>query len=40
VQEDLDDRGIDKQRCIAAAEPVRRADVVDLLERHDQIWHW
>jgi hypothetical protein len=40
VQEDLDDRGIDKQRCVAAAESIRRADVVDLLERHDQIWHW
>lgn len=40
VQDDLDDRGIDKQRCVAAAEPVRRADVVGLLERHDQIWHW
>ncbi len=40
VQEDLDERGIDKQRCIAAAQPIRRADVVDLLEQHDQIWHW
>jgi len=40
VQEDLDERGIDKQRCIEAARPVRRADVVELLEQHDQIWHW
>ena len=40
VQEDLDDRGIDKQRCVEAAAPIRRAEVVDLLERHEQIWHW
>ena len=40
VQEDLDERGIDKQRCVAAAQPIRRADVADLLEEHDQIWHW
>jgi sulfur transfer complex TusBCD TusB component (DsrH family) len=40
VQEDLDDRGIDKQRCVATAQPIRRADIADLLEEHDQIWHW
>ena len=40
VQEDLDDRGIDKQRCVAAAAAIRRADIVDLLEAHDQVWHW
>ena len=40
VQEDLDDRGIDKQRCVAAAVPIRRAEIADLMEQHDQIWHW
>lgn len=40
VQEDLDERGIDKQRCVATAQPLRRADIADLLEEHDQIWHW
>ena len=40
VQEDLDDRGIDRQRCIDAAEPIRRSEIVDLLEAHDQVWHW
>jgi sulfur relay (sulfurtransferase) DsrF/TusC family protein len=40
VQEDLDERGIDKQRCVAAAVPVRRAEIADLMEQHDQIWHW
>jgi sulfur relay (sulfurtransferase) DsrF/TusC family protein len=40
VQEDLDERGIDKQRCLAAAERIGRADVAELLETHDQVWHW
>jgi sulfur relay (sulfurtransferase) DsrF/TusC family protein len=40
VQEDLDERGIDKQRCVAAAQPIRRAEIAELLEEHDQIWHW
>jgi sulfur relay protein TusB/DsrH len=40
VQEDLDERGIGKQSCIAEARPVRRAEIVDLLERHEQVWHW
>jgi len=40
VQEDLDDRGIDKQWCVTAARPIRRAEIVSLLEDHDQIWHW
>ena len=40
VQEDLDDRGIDKQRCITAAQRISRGDIAQLLEEHDQIWHW
>ncbi len=40
VEEDLDERGIDKQRCVTTAERIRRADVAELLEVHDQIWHW
>jgi sulfur relay protein TusB/DsrH len=40
VQEDLDERGIERVRCVAAAVPIRRAEVVDLMEQHDQIWHW
>jgi sulfur relay protein TusB/DsrH len=40
VQEDLDERGIDKQRCVAAAARIPRAEVVELMEAHDQVWHW
>jgi len=37
VQEDLDDRGIDGQRCLATAQRISRAEVVG---QHDQVWHW
>jgi sulfur transfer complex TusBCD TusB component (DsrH family) len=40
VQDDLEDRGIDKQRCVTAAQWIGRADIAELLETHDQIWHW
>ncbi len=40
VQEDLDERGIDKQRCVAEAARITRAEVVELMEQHDQVWHW
>lgn len=40
VQEDLADRGIGKHRCVAEAQPIARAEIADLLEQHDQVWHW
>jgi hypothetical protein len=40
VQEDLDERGIEGRRCEPVAERIRRADVAELLETHDHVWHW
>jgi sulfur relay protein TusB/DsrH len=40
VQEDLEDRGIGTERCVADAIPISRARLVDLLMEHDQVWHW
>ena len=40
VHEDLVDRGIDPRRCVEAAQQIRRAEVANLLEQHDQVWHW
>jgi sulfur relay protein TusB/DsrH len=40
IREDLADRGIGEERCVAEAQPLSRAELVDLMESHDQIWHW
>jgi sulfur relay protein TusB/DsrH len=40
VQEDLDERGLDKGRRVPEAQPIKRAEIADLMEQHDQIWHW
>lgn len=40
VREDLAERGIGEDRCVAEAQPLARAEVVDLMESHDQVWHW
>ena len=40
VREDLAERGIPADRCVADAQPIGRADLVDLMELHDQVWHW
>jgi DsrE/DsrF/DsrH-like protein len=40
VQEDLADRGSDRGRCVADAQPIGRDEVADLMEQHDQVWHW
>lgn len=40
VREDARDRGLDPGRIIAGVEFISRADIADLVERFDQIWHW
>jgi sulfur relay protein TusB/DsrH len=40
IREDLAERGIREDRCVAEAQPLARAEVVDLMESHDQVWHW
>jgi sulfur relay protein TusB/DsrH len=40
IREDLAERGIGQDRCVAEAQPLARAEVVDLMESHDQVWHW
>jgi sulfur relay protein TusB/DsrH len=40
IREDLAERGIGEDRCVAEAQPLARAEVVDLMEAHDQVWHW
>jgi sulfur transfer complex TusBCD TusB component (DsrH family) len=40
IREDLIERGIAGDRCVAEAQPLGRAELVDLMESHDQVWHW
>jgi sulfur relay (sulfurtransferase) DsrF/TusC family protein len=40
VREDARDRGLDPGRIIGGIEFVSRADLADLVEKYDQIWHW
>ena len=40
IREDLAERGIAPARCVADAQPLGRAELVDLMETHDQVWHW
>ena len=40
IQDDLDERGISAGRCITGPKMIRRADVAEIFDQHDQIWHW
>ena len=40
IREDLAERGIAESRCVAEAQPIARGELVDLMETHDQVWHW
>ena len=40
VQEDLDERGISSTRCITGPRLIRRSNVAEIFDQHDQIWHW
>jgi sulfur relay protein TusB/DsrH len=40
IREDLEARGIAQSQCVVEVEPLGRAELVDLMESHDQVWHW
>jgi hypothetical protein len=40
IREDLVERGIAVERCVPDALPLGRAELPDLMESHDQVWHW
>ena len=40
VREDLEDRGIRQTELAKGLKLVSRAEVADLYESHDSIWHW
>lgn len=40
VQEDADERGLSDGDLIWGIKKVARTDLPELLDRHDQVWHW
>jgi len=40
IQDDLDERGIETEKCIAGVQYIRSADLAGVMENYDQIWHW
>ena len=40
VAEDAAERGINTTELIAGVESIARNRLPDLLEKHDQVWHW
>lgn len=40
VEEDLDERRIERRKLLQEVELVARKDLPNLLSRYDQVWHW
>ena len=40
VQEDLEERGINREEVAKGISMIGRAQVADLFDSHDSIWHW
>lgn len=40
VEDDAQERGIDRGKCVSGIQWVRNSDVPALLQQHDQVWHW
>jgi sulfur relay (sulfurtransferase) DsrF/TusC family protein len=40
VCEDLEERGIDRGRCISGVEVIGAGEVAPILDAYDQVWHW
>jgi intracellular sulfur oxidation DsrE/DsrF family protein len=40
VSDDARERGIEERDCIKGAKLIRAGDLAELLEAHDQVWHW
>lgn len=40
VRDDIEERGIDEKNCVAGIQLIRTSDLGNLMEEHDQVWHW
>ena len=40
VREDVEERGIRPENCVGDVELISRGRLADLMESHEQVWHW
>jgi sulfur relay protein TusB/DsrH len=40
VEDDVEERGIDRRNCVAGVEMIRGQEIAEVMEQHDQVWHW
>lgn len=40
VQEDAEDRALESSDMISGFNYVKRSDIAQLFDQHDQVWHW
>jgi sulfur transfer complex TusBCD TusB component (DsrH family) len=40
VEEDAKDRGLSDEELIGGIKKVKRRDLPELIDQHDQVWHW
>jgi predicted peroxiredoxin len=40
VQDDLDERGISRSSCVTGLKMIRKSDMAEIFDQHDQVWHW
>lgn len=40
VEEDAKERGLSDRDLLAGIQKIKRKDLPELFDRHDQVWHW
>jgi len=40
IVEDIDERGIPRERLLPGIKEIHRADLAPLLDQYDTVWHW
>lgn len=40
ITDDLEERGINRDKCINGVQMIRRSELVGLMVAYEQVWHW
>ena len=40
LADDLEQRGIDSDKCVGGVQTIRREDLTALIDTYEQVWHW